>query len=54
MNFKPNLHIRLNWKPKTWGNISTIQIRVIENENKTTIAFYQEKLLYSEQQNETK
>jgi uncharacterized protein YndB with AHSA1/START domain len=52
--FKPNSHIRLNWKPKTWENISTVQIRVIGNENKSTIAIHQEKLLNSEQRNEMK
>jgi len=24
--FKPNSHIRLNWKPKSWGNMLTVQI----------------------------
>jgi len=52
--FKPNSHIRLNWKSKTWENMSTVQIRVIGNENKTTIAIHQEKLLNSEQRNEMK
>ncbi len=52
--FKPNSHIRLNWKPKTWKNMSTVQIRVIGNENKTTIAIHQEKLLNSEQRNKMK
>ena len=52
--FKPNSHIRLNWKLKTWENMSTVQIRVIGNENKTTIAIHQEKLLNSEQRNEMK
>ncbi|HGY57452.1 MAG TPA: ATPase [Caldithrix abyssi] len=52
--FKPNSHIRLNWKPKTWENMSTVQIRVIGNENKTTIAIHQEKLLNSEQRTEMK
>ena len=52
--FKPNSHIRLNWKPKNWENISTVQIRVIGDENKTTIAFHQEKLLNSEQRTEMK
>lgn len=52
--FKPNSHIRLNWKSKTWGNMSTVQIRVIGNENKTTIAIHQEKLLNSAQRNEMK
>jgi len=52
--FKPNSHIRLNWKPKTWENMSTVQIRIIGNEKKTTIAIHQEKLLNSEQRNEMK
>jgi len=52
--FKPNSHIRLNWKPKIWKNMSTVQIRVIGNENKTTIAIHQEKLLNSEQRTEMK
>lgn len=52
--FKPNSHIRLNWKPKNWGNMSTIQIRVIGNQEKTTIAIHQEKLLNSEQRAEMK
>jgi len=52
--FKPNSHIRLNWKPKAWKNISTVQIRIIGNENKATIAIHQEKLLNSEQRNEMK
>lgn len=43
--FKPNSHIRLNWKPKNWENMSTIQIRVIGNQEKTTVAIHQEKLL---------
>ncbi len=50
--FNPNSHIRLNWKPKTWENMSTVQIRVIGDENKTTIAIHQEKLLNSEQRTE--
>lgn len=34
--------------------MSTIQIRVIGNKNKTTIAIHKEKLLSSEQRNEMK
>ena len=52
--FKPNSHIRLNWKPKNWENMSTVQIRLIGNENKTTIAIHQEKLLNTEQRYEMK
>ena len=52
--FKANSHIRLSWKPKNWENMSTIQIRVIGNQEKTTIAIHQEKLLNSEQRAEMK
>lgn len=52
--FKTNSHIRLNWKPKHWENKSTIQIRVIGNQEKTTIAIHQEKLLNFEQRMEMK
>lgn len=52
--FKPNSHIRLNWKRKNWENMSTIQIRVIGNQKKTTIAIHQEKLLNFEQRSEMK
>jgi len=52
--FKPNSHIRLNWKPKNWENMSTIQIRVIGNQEKTTVAIHQEKLLNSKQRSEMK
>jgi uncharacterized protein YndB with AHSA1/START domain len=51
---KPISHIRMNWKTATWTNMSTIQIRVIGNEHKTTIAIHQEKLLNSDQRNEMK
>jgi len=52
--FKPNSHIRLSWKPKNWENMSTIQIRVIGNQEMTTIAIHQENLLNSEQRSEMK
>jgi len=47
--FKPNSHIRLNWKLPDWDNLSTVQLRVIENGSKTTIAFHQENLKNSAQ-----
>ncbi len=50
----PGSHIRISWKPKTWENISTVQLRVIGKENKTTIAIHQEKLLNTEQRKEMK
>lgn len=52
--FKPNSHIRLHWKLKDWSNISTVQLRIIEKKEKTTIAIHQEKLLNSEQRSEMK
>ena len=52
--FKPKSHIRLNWKPKNWKNMSTVQIRVIGNQEKSTIAIHQEKLLNSEQRDQMK
>jgi len=51
---KPNSHIRLNWKLKDWPNMSTVQLRVIEKQEKTTIAIHQEKLLNSEQRSQMK
>lgn len=52
--FEPNSHIRLTWKPKNWTNISTLQIRVIEAKDKTTISIHQEKLLDNSQRAEMK
>lgn len=52
--FKAYSHIRLNWKLKKWENMSTVQIRVIGNSKRATIAIHQEKLLGSEQRSEMK
>ena len=52
--FKLFSHIRLNWKRKNWKNISTVQVRVIGNKQKSTISFHQEKLLNAEQRDEMK
>jgi uncharacterized protein YndB with AHSA1/START domain len=49
---KPNSHFRMRWKPKHWKNRSTVQIRVIPNTEKTTIAIHQENLLDYEQREE--
>ena len=51
---KPYSHIRLNWKMGHWTNLSTVQIRVIGTNGKTTVSFHQEKLLNSDQRNEMK
>jgi len=52
--FKPYSHIRLNWKRRDWGNMTTLQIRVIRNKDKSTISFHHEKLLNSKQRDEMK
>lgn len=53
--FKPNSHIRMNWKKEKWKNMSTVQVRVIgKGKNKTTISFHQEKLTDFKQRNEMK
>ncbi|MBD3636087.1 MAG: SRPBCC domain-containing protein [Crocinitomicaceae bacterium] len=51
---KPYSHIRLNWKQKDWHNMSTVQIRVIGNKEKSTVAIHQEKLLNADQRVEMK
>ena len=52
--FKPYSHIRMNWKMKKWKNLSTLQVRVMGNQEKTTISFHQEKLLDNSQREEMK
>ncbi|MGM8363327.1 SRPBCC domain-containing protein, partial [Flavobacterium sp. ARAG 55.4] len=51
---KTNSHIRLNWKLTHWENVSTVQIRVIGNQTKATIAIHQENLLNDVQRTEVK
>ncbi|MEZ4849144.1 MAG: ATPase [Bacteroidia bacterium] len=51
---KPYSHIRMNWKKPDWENMSTVQIRVMGNAHKATIAIHQEKLLDSAQREEMK
>jgi uncharacterized protein YndB with AHSA1/START domain len=41
----PGGHFRLKWQPKHWSKASTVQVRVIPNEQKTTLSFHQENLL---------
>lgn len=52
--FKPYSHIRMNWKKQNWDNLSTVQVRVIGNNEKSTVSFHQEKLLNNEQREEMK
>ncbi|QNL47828.1 SRPBCC domain-containing protein [Olivibacter sp. SDN3] len=52
--FTPYSHIRMNWKKKSWDNMSTVQVRVTGNQKKATISFHQEKLLDDTQREEMK
>lgn len=52
--FKYHSHIRMNWKMKGWENMSTVQVRVIKNKEKSKISFHQEKLINAEQRAEMK
>ncbi len=52
--FKPQSHIRMNWKKKNWPNMSTVQVRVLRNGEKSTVSFHQEKLLDANQRLEVK
>lgn len=40
----PNVNIRLTWQPVGWSKPSTIQVRVIADEKKTTVSFHQENM----------
>jgi uncharacterized protein YndB with AHSA1/START domain len=42
--WKKNSHLRITWQPKGWPRSSTIQVRTIPKEERTTIAFHQEHL----------
>lgn len=50
--FKPNSHLRLTWQPGDWPRPSTIQLRVVPNGERTTIAFHQEHLPGAEEREE--
>lgn len=51
--FKPYSHIRTKWRLPGWDNNATIQLRIMGNENKATIAFHVERLLSKEQRVQT-
>ncbi len=44
----------MNWKKKNWGNVSTVQVRVIGNQEKASISFHHEKLLNKSQREKMK
>jgi len=52
--FRQLSHIRTKWKPKGWTNEAALQMRVLPNKDKTTIAFHIDKLLNEEQREEAK
>lgn len=52
--FKQFSHLRTKWKLNGWKNEATLQMRVIANKDKTTIAFHVEKLLDEKQREDTK
>lgn len=52
--FKNLSHIRTKWKLKDWTNEATLQMRLIANKDKTTIAFHIENLRDERQREETK
>ncbi|MEA4916600.1 hypothetical protein [Proteiniphilum sp.] len=52
--FKNLSHIRTKWKLKDWTNEATLQMRLIANKDKTTIAFHIENLCDERQREETK
>ncbi len=52
--FKPLSHIRTRWKPEEWPNEVTLQMRILSNKNKTTIAFHIEKMQNEHQREEAK
>ncbi|MBX2949828.1 MAG: SRPBCC domain-containing protein [Crocinitomicaceae bacterium] len=48
----PYSHVRMSWKKNGWKNTSTVQVRVLNNGEKTTISFHHEKLLNEQQREE--
>jgi uncharacterized protein YndB with AHSA1/START domain len=47
--YKPGSHVRIALQPRHYPRPSTIQLRIIDKEGRTTIAFHQEHLPNSEQ-----
>ncbi len=52
--FTPYSHIRMKWKKKDWENISTVQVRIMGNQEKATISFHQDNLVDNDQRAEMK
>ncbi|HFK5511117.1 hypothetical protein [Elizabethkingia anophelis] len=51
--FSTSSHIRTKWKLKKWTNEATLQMRIISNIGKSTIAFHIDQLLNEDQRAET-
>lgn len=51
---EPYAHIRMKWKKQHWENSSTVQVRIMGNEQRATISFLQEKLADHAQREEMK
>lgn len=52
--FKTFSHIRTKWKPEEWHNAASLQMRILLNRGKTTIAFHIEKMSDEAQRTEAK
>lgn len=52
--FKPYSHIRMDWRNVGWNNTSILQVRVMENADKCTVSFHQERLRNERQRIEMK
>lgn len=49
---KPYSHVRLTWKKPGWANRSSLQIRVLDNKDRATIAIHQDQLEDGDQRDE--
>jgi len=52
--FQPYSHLRMSWQGKDWLNSSTVQLRVIDKDDKATVSFHQEKLHDAQQRDQVK
>ena len=50
--FKPYSHFRMSWKKPAWRNSTILQVRVLDNKGKATIAIHHENLLDRTQRDE--
>ena len=50
--FKPNSHLRITYQPGYWPRASTIQVRVLDRKERTSIVFHEENLPNAEARQE--